>query len=349
MNKGLRLTETWMHRALWLLAVIFASFLIGLGGKVIENLGGLEPAPSAQAMVEPAAAARNKAEIERAARAREQAGRALDQAQQKHEVAQANTRSARETFHNWLATRHATVRPEQDAELIERTRALDGLAQEERAALAAVEAQRQAQLDAAQAEQKAREDHAALLAPAQKRAEQAARRAELLVFLYRLALTLPLLLGAAWLFKHKRNSTYWPFAWGFIFFALFAFFFELVPYLPSYGGYVRYLVGILLTVVCGRYAIRWLQAWLARQKAAEALPEQQRKTGMRYDLVMGRIGKGLCPSCERPTNYKDDTLAHCPHCGFRLFDHCPVCTVRKNALTRFCFSCGTPANTSFAD
>jgi hypothetical protein len=349
MNKGLRLTETWMHRALWLLAVIFASFLIGLGGKVIENLGGLEPAPSAQAMVEPAAAARNKAEIERAARAREQAGRALDQAQQKHEVAQANTRSARETFHNWLATRHATVRPEQDAELIERTRALDGLAQEERTALAAVEAQRQAQLDAAQAEQKAREDHAALLAPAQKRAEQAARRAELLVFLYRLALTLPLLLAAGWLFKHKRNSTYWPFAWGFIFFALFAFFFELVPYLPSYGGYVRYLVGIALTVVCGRYAIRWLQAWLARQKAAEALPEQQRKTGMRYDLVMGRIGKGLCPSCERPTNYMDDTLAHCPHCGFRLFDHCPVCTVRKNALTRFCFSCGTPANTSFAD
>jgi hypothetical protein len=300
-------------------------------------------------MVEPAAAARNKAEIERASRAREQAGRALDQAQQKHEVAQANTRSARETFHNWLATRHATVRPEQDAELIERTRALDGLAQEERAALAAVEAQRQAQLDAAQAEQKAREEYAALLAPAQKRAEQAARRAELLVFLYRLALTLPLLLGAAWLFKHKRNSTYWPFAWGFIFFALFAFFFELVPYLPSYGGYVRYLVGILLTVVCGRYAIRWLQAWLARQKAAEALPEQQRKTGMRYDLVMGRIGKGLCPSCERPANYKDDTLAHCPHCGFRLFDHCPVCTVRKNALTRFCFSCGTAANTSFAD
>jgi hypothetical protein len=349
MNKGLRLTETWMHRALWLLAVIFASFLIGLGGKVIENLGGLEPVPSAQAMVEPAAAARNKAEIERAAKAREQAGRALDQAQQKHEVAQANTRSARETFHNWLATRHATVRPEQDAELIERTRALDGLAQEERAALAVVEAQRQAQLDAAQAEQKAREDYAALLAPAQKRAEQAARRAELLVFLYRLALTLPLLLAAAWLFKHKRNSTYWPFAWGFIFFALFAFFFELVPYLPSYGGYVRYLVGILLTVVCGRYAIRWLQAWLARQKAAEALPEQQRKTGMRYDLVMGRIGKGLCPSCERPANYKDDTLAHCPHCGFRLFDHCPVCTVRKNALTRFCFSCGTPANTSFAD
>lgn len=349
MNKGLRLTETWMHRALWLVAVIFAGFLIGLGGKVIDNLGGLDPAPTAQAMLEPAAAAQTRARIDSAARVREEAGRALDQAEQKHEVAQANTRSARETFHNWLATRHATVRPDQDAELIARTRALDGLAQDERTALAAVEAQRQVRLDAAQAEQKARQDYEALLEPARERAAQAARRAELHVFLYRLALTLPLLLAAGWLFRHKRNGTYWPFAWGFIFFALFAFFFELVPYLPSYGGYVRYIVGILLTVAGGRYAIRWLQTYLARQKAIEAMPGQQRKTGMRYDLVMGRIGKGLCPSCERPANYKDETLAHCPHCGFQLFDRCPVCTVRKNALMRFCFSCGTPANTSLAD
>lgn len=349
MNKGLRLTETWMHRALWLVAVIFAGFLIGLGGKVIENMGGLEPAPTALALIDPDAAARYDADIKRANQAREEAERALEQARQKHEVAQANTRSARATFDNWIATRHATVRPEQDAELIARTRELDRLAQEERKALAAVEAQQQARLDADQAARKARQEHMALLVPAQDQAEQAARRAELHVFLYRLALTLPLLLLAGWLFRHKRNGTYWPFAWGFIFFALFAFFFELVPYLPSYGGYVRYIVGIVLTAVCGRYAIRWLEAWLARQKAIEAMPEQQRKTGMRYDLVMGRIGKGLCPSCERPTDYKDETLAHCPHCGFRLFDRCPVCTVRKNALMRFCFSCGTPANASLVD
>jgi hypothetical protein len=346
MNTGLRLTEAWMRRALWLVAVIFAGFLIGLGGKVIDNMDGLDPVPVAQSLIDPDAAALYHAEIARAAKAREEAGLALEQARHRYEVAQANTRSARATFDNWIATRHATVRPEQDAELIARTRALDGLAGEERAALAAVEAQQQALLDADQAAQKARREHMALLVPAQDQAEEAGRRAELHVFLYRLALTLPLLVGAGWLFRHKRNSTYWPFAWGFIFFALFAFFFELVPYLPSYGGYVRYMVGIVLTVVCGRWAIRWLQAWLARQKAVEALPEPQRKTGMRYDLVMGRIGKGVCPSCERPTNYKDETLAHCPHCGFCLFDRCPSCAVRKNALMRFCFSCGTPANAS---
>ena len=35
--------------------------------------------------------------------------------------------------------------------------------------------------------------------------------------------------------------------------------------------------------------------------------------------------------------------------GIGLFDRCPACTTRKNAFTRYCFSCGTPANVSLAD
>jgi hypothetical protein len=350
MNKGLRWTERLMQLFLWLVACVFAGFLIGLGNLVVGNLGGLASYPvSVDAFVDPAKGKAVQAEQERAKAAHEAAGSALEQAQQKHEEAAADTRSARTTFDNWIATRHATVRPEQDAELVERTRELDKLAAAERAALAAVQAQQQVRLDARQAAERADKAWEALLEPAREAAYQAERHAELVAFAYRLALTLPLLLVAGWLFKTRRNSTWWPFAWGFIFFALFAFFFELVPYLPSYGGYVRYVVGIVLTVVVGRYAIAWLQAYLTRQKALDALPEAERRQTMRYETALGRIGKGVCPSCERGTNFKDESLAHCPHCGIRLFDRCACCSARKNAFTRFCFSCGTPANASLAD
>jgi predicted RNA-binding Zn-ribbon protein involved in translation (DUF1610 family) len=349
MNKGLRLTEKWMRRALWLVAFVFAGFLIGLGSQIVDNLAYLAPAPVVEDFVDAAKATPLMDAIKRAQGVRGDANVALAQGQHKHEVAQANTRSAREAFDNWIATRHVTVRPDQDTELITRTHDLDKLVAAERAALAAVEAQQQIVLDASQAEDSANAAYETLLEPARAAALEASRRAMRKVFVYRLALTLPLLLVAGWLFKHKRNGTYWPFAWGFIFFALFAFFVELVPYLPSYGGYVRYGVGIVLTIVIGRYAIRWLQAWLARQKAAEAMPEQERRTAMRYDVAIERIGKSVCPSCERTTNFKDKTLAHCPHCGIGLFDRCPACRTRKNAFTRFCFSCGTPANASLAD
>ena len=134
---------------------------------------------------------------------------------------------------------------------------------------------------------------------AQQQLDAASRALELRVFAYRLALTLPLLAVAGWLFAKKRHCPYWPFVWGFIFFALFAFFVELVPYLPSYGGYVRYVVGILLTVIVGRQAIIALQRYLERQRAAEALPDNQRRENLGYDIALARMGKSVCPGCER--------------------------------------------------
>jgi hypothetical protein len=349
MSKGLRLTEKWLQRALWLVAFAFASFLIGLGGKIVDNLADVERSPTLEQFMEPAQLAAVRRDEEDAGRRQTRASERYAQAVEKHGVAQANTKSARAGFDNWVATRSVTARPDQDAELIARTKALETLEADERRALAAVEAQRQALLDATQQGERATRRRHELELPAEFRRDKALQSLTLRIFAYRLALTLPLLLAAGWLFKHKRKSPSWPFAWGFIFFALFAFFFELVPYLPSYGGYVRYIVGIIVTVVAGRYAIAALQRYLARQKESEALPDVQRRQTLRYDTALARLGKSVCPGCERPVDLKDGKTDYCPHCGIGLFDRCGGCAARKNAFGRFCFACGTAANTSLAD
>jgi hypothetical protein len=349
MSKGLRFTEKWLQRALWLVALAFAAFLIGLGSAVVGNLWDVEDELTVEQFLDQDKAVALRAEEASLRAKRDAAKLAVDQASQKHEVARSNTATARTTFDNWLATRRATERPDQDPELISRTRALDKLEAEQRAALTAVQAQQQALLDADQALEGTERRWEELQEPARVAYVDAARAKELRVFLYRLVLTLPLLVIAGWMFARKRKGAYWPFVWGFIIFALFTFFFELVPYLPSYGGYVRYLVGIIVTFLVGRYAIISLQRYLARQKEAEALPDVQRRQTLRYDAALARLGKGVCPGCERPVDLKDAGVDFCPHCGIGLFDRCGCCSSRKNAFARFCFACGTAANTALAD
>ena len=342
MSKSLRLSEKWFRRGLWLVALMFAGFLIGLGGTVVGDLPQVEHVRQLDDFIDRAAADPLRATVKAAEDAERQAQRALEQIELRQDAARQANASAREAFGNWLATRRATEQPDQDAELIARTRALDGLKQKEDEARQKAEAQRQIVLDARQGAQRARESLSVLEADAREKLAAEYRRVELRVFGYRLALTLPLLVAAGWLFARKRRGTWWPFVWGFILFALFAFFVELVPYLPSYGGYVRYAVGIVVTVLVGRWAIVALNRYLARQQAAEAQPDTVRRQELSYDTALARLAKGVCPGCERPVDLKNAEIDFCPHCGIGLFDHCGHCRQRKNAFSRFCQACGTP-------
>jgi hypothetical protein len=340
MSKSLRLSEKWFHRGLWLVAFVFAGFLIGLGGTVVDDLPKVEQRQKLDDFMDPSASAKLRKTIDDSQSRGKDAREVLAQAQLKLQVAQADNQAARETFNNWLATRRATARSDQDTELIQRTAQLDLLRKAERDALTLVEAQRQALLNAEQDQSRANTGLQELRNAAQEAWNKALRAQELRVFLYRLLLTLPLLAVAGWLFVKKRKSTYWPFVWGFIFFALFAFFVELVPYLPSYGGYVRYVVGIVITALVGRYAILALNRYLERQKLAEQLPDAQRREELSYDTALARLAKGVCPGCERTVDLKDGKTDFCPHCGIGLFDHCAACDTRKSAFSKFCHGCG---------
>lgn len=340
MTKSLRLTEKWMHRGLWLVALVFAGFLIGLGSAVVGDLPQVEQTLTVDDFADKKISSELKSSVKASELAGTAADAALEQAHLKRSAAQADTAAASETFRNWLSTRRATAQPDQDTELIARTRALDALKAKERAAGVGVEAQQQAALDASQNAEGARKKLEELNAAARLQLDVANQRVELRVFLYRLALTLPLLGIAGWLFVKKRKGTYWPFVWGFIIFALFAFFVELVPYLPSYGGYVRYIVGIVVTVLIGRQAIVSLNRYLERQKLAEQMPSVQRRDEMSYDTALTRLSKNVCPGCERPVDLKNTEIDFCPHCGIGLFDHCGACSKRKSAFAKFCHACG---------
>ena len=349
MSKSLRLSEKWFRRGLWLVALVFASFLIGLGGTIVGDLPKVEAPLELDNFLNQPAAQRLREQGRGERSAAEAADSALAQAQLQRSKARSETRAQRESFNNWLATRSVTQRSEQDPEVIARTRALDAQQRAEQAQQRAVEAQQQAALDARQAAAQTQKQLDSMETAARAKLNEEMRRVEMRVFLYRLALTLPLLAIAGWLFVKKRKGTYWPFVWGFIFFALFAFFVELVPYLPSYGGYVRYVVGIAVTALVGRYAILALNRYLERQKLAEALPDQERRKELSYDVALARLAKSVCPGCERPVDLKNEKIDFCPHCGIGLFDRCSPCGTRKSAFAKFCHACGATAGRCAAE
>ncbi len=340
MSKALRFSEEWFRRALWLIAVVFAGFLIGLGGLVVGDLPRVESMPRLEQFLEQPATSRERDAIRQDRAALQSGNDAMERQQLILQAAGHRAGNARETFTHWLQTREATERPEQDAELLRRSRELDGLKAQERVAQAQLEQLEQSTLAARQSLQQ-REQHLQVLEQrGYQRLATVQRAVELKVFLYRLLLTLPLLVLAGWLFARKRQSTHWPFVWGFILFALFTFFVELVPYLPSYGGYVRYLVGVVLTILVGHYAIRGMRRYLEQQKAREDMPDVERRQGLAYDVAHMRLVKGICPGCERAVDLKDGSRNFCMHCGICLFDHCRQCQARKNSFARYCHACG---------
>ena len=345
MFKSLRVPERLFQLASWVVSLLFASFLIGLGSKVVADLPGVEQQVTLEQFVDSA----KLAPITRAQDSLRhvQADVLAEQERARLRLTTASNayRAGRERFQNWIATRTATTDPREDPEVLRRTREVDTLKAVERAAQTDVERLEAASLQARQALEARDRDEQALRDAARDRYEHAARQRELRVFGVRLALTLPLLIVAAWLVARKRKSEYWPLGRGFVLFALFAFFVELVPYLPSYGGYVRYGVGVVASAVAGVYVIRAMRRYVARRAEVERQTEAERRRALGYEEAIKQVTGGVCPGCERAiTNIPGGPSANfCVHCGMTLFDTCGACGTRKNAFYHYCPACGAAA------
>jgi hypothetical protein len=333
----------------WLIALLFAYFLIQVGGALIADLPLLSAPPRLEQFLDQPRIAELEAELKplqsRQETLQEQADRLRERRQQ---AVEAYARE-RASFDTWRSTRSATEQSDQNPEVIARARQLDALLRQQQQ-LSDEQEQLTAQLRAVQASMvEPRERLEQLRAEAQARWRRAVQRAELRAFGIRLLFVGPLLALALWQFRRFRGSDQWPFVWGFLLFGLFAFFVELVPYLPSFGAYIRYGVGALLTFLVGRALIRWLNAYLARKQREQAAPQEQRQRAIRYEKALQALGRNQCPSCERSLPRRDGLLPnYCMHCGLQLQHDCSRCGFHHYACFPYCPSCGHPAEAAGA-
>lgn len=347
MFKAMRVPEKLFTAIMWAVSLIFAAFLMGLGQLVISDLPmATEPVEISQ-FIDPA----KRVQVEDDLKV-EQAK--LDAISPRLEAAELKTTAARneydaekQRYDNWIGTRTATTDAANDPEVVARTKKLDALSQVVRDAEKVTEGVNEERFKAEQARDAVNAQRYALEEAAQGDYQQALFKEELTVFGLRLLVTLPLLIAAVWLVVKKRKSEYWPLMRGFVLFAVYAFFFELVPYLPSWGGYIRYIVGIALTIVAGHYTIKWMRHYLATRAVVEQQAEVERKQSIRYEDALKKMGAGVCPGCERAVSTTGDVLAdYCVHCGMHLYDSCATCDTRKLSFFRYCMKCGTPAEAS---
>ncbi|MCX7559328.1 hypothetical protein OS190_07075 [Sulfitobacter sp. F26204] len=348
--KAVRRPLFWYNLVMWLVSVVFASLLIQLGSLIMSDVPTAGKRISREDFLDQQQMDVVDARIDQAQSRLQQLEDEFEDARFVLESRTLDYQNQRASFENWIKTRSATQSESQNAEVVDRVRAVELLKLEERTAQRRVNGLGQDIVQAKRDLAKVKNERGQIVENAVEPYEKARTFEVLKVFLLRLALTLPLLLIAAWLIFKKRQSTYWPIYRGFVIFSLFAFFVELVPYLPSYGGYVRYSVGIVLALLFAHFATKGMAHYLQKKKSEESRPESEKRKLIAYETAVKKISNGVCPSCDRQFaaarklrkgEDKDEIkVDFCVHCGFCLFSACRNCGQRENSFYKYCGACG---------
>lgn len=350
-NKKLTRTTKLIH---YLISFLLAIFLIGLANRIIWDMDAVESSPSmntfeAQTDIRKYQIFKDSLRVEKDAK--EENLKEVVLALDLEHIILAEEKSS---FSSWISTRTATQSVSVNEEIKSRNRTMDSLQN----TIKKWKAQKVIlKSDITKLEEETQE-YVRLIQHERDKAREVyykeVQKYDLRIFLSRLLFVIPILLLGVWMLVKKRASGYWPLFRGFVFFSVYAFFVGLVPYLPSYGGYVRYAIGILLSVFLGIYAIRSLKAFVRRKKEELQRSTEERSKQIKDDVAESALENHMCPSCGKDflineihqSGTKKGALGnfkitpYCRHCGLELFKHCDSCDTQNYAHLPHCYSCG---------
>jgi hypothetical protein len=345
--------DTTIKYVYYLISVILCLFLILLTNRILNDLGQSVTYPD-QANLG------NKTTTDSLNALQKSIGFEMEryetkatQLEKSVELAEKNYQDAKASFDNWLLTRAVLGDPSKDKAVIDRTETLDSYFtirqnwNKEAAKIQDTLSVWRAKMAVINDQMYIENEQTARLFNAE------VQTYELKVFLIRLLFILPILLLGIYFYIKFRNHKYWPLFFGFTLFSLYAFFIGLVPYLPYYGGYVRYTVGILMSVLGGYYAINKIRTYLEQRKEElqQSAAERAQKVGS--DTAFKAFEQHICPSCGKDFMFKNWALAKqtpsdaglivsnfCRQCGFELYKNCAQCGEKHFAHLPYCSSCG---------
>ena len=338
-----------------IISTVLCGFLILLSSKVIGDVDGWRDYPNVNDFKNKVAIAANDSMViilNSKVEAESSKIRTLSSASK---IANVNYSNAKQSFDTWLKTRKVIGSPSKDNEVIKRANKLDEYR--------AIGQDWNNKLDVVQQEiggfnneindiyNKNQEE----VDKAYQLREVDIKAYEMKVFLIRLVIVLPiLLLGIFFLVKFRKHK-YWPLFLGFILFSFYAFFIGLVPYLPSYGGYVRYTVGIILCVLLGIFAINKIKAFIENKKEELKVSTKERSKNVQTATAEKALESNMCPSCGKGfivVGWDQTSVAkskpvksvlitnYCRFCGLQLFKNCNGCGTKNFAHLPFCSNCG---------
>ncbi|MBB6462804.1 zinc ribbon domain-containing protein [Flammeovirga kamogawensis] len=352
-NKKLERTSKWIN---YLIALVLCGFLISLSSQFMGDIDDWEGRPTVEEFRDQAFVKKQKAALKKLYVKRDYQNEKRSSIQKTIEAASKNYRNEKKSYDNWLAARKTVGSPSEDKEILSRANKLDAhykTEQEWRAKMALIDDTLSVLGKDITTLQTSLSDEKEI---AYTKQEEEIRAYDLKVFLIRLFIVLPILgLGIFFIIKFRKHK-YWPIFLGYVMFSFYAFFFGLVPYLPSYGGYIRYTVGIVLSILFGMYAINKIKAFIEKKKSELKVPSNERAKKVQLETAERALANHMCPSCGKDFILKkwDKDLDRkfkaqgygivtnfCRYCGLELFKPCTNCGTENYAHLPYCSKCGT--------